>query len=176
MENKEIKEEEKEKIDENIEKKKIDSKNKENLENKESHNNDTKKEEKKIKEVIVRGRDLSISTKHSVALCKFIKGKEIKKALKDLELVLKFKKAVPMKGEIPHRKNMKSGRYPIKATKTFIKLLKNLNANAVYHNIEEPFIFFAKADKASRPYRRFGTRRFKRTHILIKAKGKLELE
>jgi len=36
-----------------------------------------------------------------------------------------MKKAVPMKGEIPHRKGIGTGRYPVKASAFFIKLLKN---------------------------------------------------
>jgi large subunit ribosomal protein L22 len=140
---------------------------------------ETKKPEKKEEihkkeEAKVNGQNLDISTKHSIAICDFIRGKEIEKAIKDLESVLKYKKAVPMKREIPHRKGIERGRYPIKATKVVIKLLKSLNANASISEIENPVIVFAKADKASRPYRRWGSRRFKRSHIMIIAKNKPE--
>jgi len=133
--------------------------------------------EKKIErkeEAKARGKDLSISTKHSVAICRFIKNKRIEEAINDLEQVIKRKKAVPMKGEIPHRKGkgMERGRYPVKACKAFIKLLKDLAANSIINGLEEPYIYIAKADKASRPYRRFGSRRFKRTHVLLIAKDR----
>ncbi len=133
--------------------------------------------EKKIErkeEAKARGKDLSISTKHSVAICRFIKNKRIEKAIVDLEQVIKRKKAVPMKGEIPHRKGkgMERGRYPVKACKAFIKVLKDLAANSIVGGLEEPYIYIAKADKASRPYRRFGSRRFKRTHVLLVARDR----
>jgi len=135
------------------------------------------KKEKKIgkkEEAKARGKDLNISTKHSVAICRFIKNKRIEKAIFDLEQVIKKKKAIPMKGEIPHRKGkgMERGRYPVKACKVFIKLLKDLAANSIVNGLEEPYIYIAKADKASRPYRRFGSRRFKRTHVLLVARDR----
>jgi len=67
---------------------------------------------------------LPLSTKHCIAICRFIRGKKIDVAMSLLEDVLKMKKAVPMRGEIPHRKGkrMERGRYPIKAAKYFVKL------------------------------------------------------
>jgi ribosomal protein L22 len=157
-EKKTVKKEEK-KIDEAAEKKEI------------------KKEENKIpkkKIAVANGRNLSISKKHAMAICNMIRGKNIQTAIMDLELVLKYKKAVPMKGEIPHRKGkgMMSGRYPINASKTMIILLKSLEGNARVLEINDPKITLAKADKAARPYRRFGSRRFKRTNVLLQAKEK----
>lgn len=130
-----------------------------------------KKTEKKIKktEAVVNQRDVRISTKHAVAVCNFIRNKEIDQALRELEEVKKFRKAIPMKGEIPHKKGMMSGRYPIKAVVEFIKLLKSLRANAIYNEIEfEKFKIFCMANIASKPYKRFGQRRFKRSHVQIK--------
>ncbi len=144
-----------------------------------------KKEKPEIKKktrAIVRGKDLHISTKHSVAICRLVRGKKMEKAVAELEKVLKKEKPIKMKGEIPHRKGKgrERGRYPIKACKVFIKLLKSLAANSSVNGLEEPYIFVAKADQASRPYRRFGSKRFKRTHILLIAKdkktGKKEIE
>jgi len=133
-----------------------------------------KKPEPKKKEAVANGRNLSISKKHAMAICKMIRGKKIQDALMDLELVLKFKKVVPMKGEIPHRKGkgIMSGRYPINATKIIISLLKSLDANARVLEINDPIISLAKADRAARPYRRFGSRRFKRANVLLQAKEK----
>ena len=61
-------------------------------------------------------------------ICNFIRGKKIDSAISDLELVIKKKKAVPFKGEIPHRRDLgvMSGRYPINASKIFIQILKGL--------------------------------------------------
>jgi ribosomal protein L22 len=133
-----------------------------------------KKPAEKIKkdEAVVNGISLPISTKDSVAICRFIKGKTIEKAIADLEEVLKFKKAIPMKGEIPHRKGkgMMAGRYPVKPVKYFIIMLKNLRANAIVNGMEEGTITEAIPNRASRPYGRFGSVKRKRTHVKIKLK------
>jgi len=121
-------------------------------------------------EAVVHGKSLFISTKHAVAICNLIRGKNIDKAISIMEDAEKMKIAVPMRGEIPHRKGkIMSGRYPVKAAKEFIKLLKSLRANALMNELElEKYKIFCKANIASRPYRRFGKGRFKRTHIEIK--------
>jgi len=133
-------------------------------------------EKKKKEEVIARGLDLSASKKHFIAICNMIKNKKIGDATKELEQVIKLKKAVKMKGEIPHRKNIGPGRYPVNASKIMIKLLKGLDANARALEILNPVIVLAKADKAARPYRRFGSRRFKRTNVLLVAREGKEVE
>lgn len=129
-------------------------------------------------EVFVNAKNVPISTKHSMAICKFIKYKKIEDAMNDLEQVLKIKKAVPMKGEIPHRKgkgmSSGSGRFPVKSAKNFIVLLKSLSGNAAYNGIEEPIIIEAVANLGKRPYGRFGRVRKKRTHVKLVAKSKLE--
>jgi ribosomal protein L22 len=131
------------------------------------------KEKPKKTESFVRAYDLPVSTKHSTAVCKFIKNKKIEDAIADLEQVLKLKKAIPMKGEIPHRKGkgISSGRFPTKTVKSFIKLLKSLSANANYNGLEEPVIFEAIANIGQRPYGKFGWVRKKRTHVKITAKN-----
>jgi ribosomal protein L22 len=135
-----------------------------------------KKPAEKIKknEAVVNGISLPISTKDSVAICKFIKRKTIEKAIADLEEVLKFKKAIPMKGEIPHRKGkgIMAGRYPVKPVKHFIIMLKTLQANANINGIEEGIIAEAVPNRASRPYGRFGSIKRKRTHVKIKVMEK----
>ena len=125
-------------------------------------------------EAVVKAYNLPISTKYSAAICKFIKNKRIEDVITDLEQVLKFRKAIPMKGEIPHRKGrgIMSGRFPKKATESFIKLLKNLSANASYRGLEEPVIVESVANIGSRPYGKFGAVRKKRTHVKITARNK----
>ena len=135
---------------------------------------ESKKEAKKPKtEAVVNSYDAHLSTKTSSYVCKFIVGKEIDKAMSDLNEVLQKKKAVPMKGEIPHRKGkIMSGRYPKYASEHFIKLLKTLAANASVNEIENPIIVEAIANIGSRPFGKFGRVRRKRTHIKIIAKNK----
>jgi len=133
----------------------------------------TEKKIEKVKpkktEAVVNGYSLPISAKHSIAICKMIKGKRIEDAIQYLEKVALLKTAVPMRGEIPHRKgNIGPGRYPQKAAKNFIVLLKSLAANA--SDLEEPRIYEAVSNLASRPYGKFGRIKKKRTHIKLVAK------
>jgi len=121
------------------------------------------------KEAVVNARNIPVSTKHSVAICNFIRNKDIDQAIIELELVARFKKPLPMKGEIPHKKGIMSGRYPVKAAIAFIRLLKSLKANAIVNELElEKFKLFCVANTASRPYKRFGRGRFKRTNATLK--------
>ncbi|MFH1290131.1 MAG: uL22 family ribosomal protein [Nanoarchaeota archaeon] len=131
-----------------------------------------KKEIKKKEEAIARGAGLPVSKKHSMYICRFIKNKKIDDAIADLEKVTKLKKAIPYKGEIPHRKgDMTSGRYPVKAAGYFINLLKGLKGNVITNQmeLEETRIVIASASWANRPMRR-GGRSAKRTNVLLKAK------
>ena len=166
---------------------------KENQEQAKTNQNDIEKKDKKLKdseekqetkeelkketgepkikksEAVTNGKNLPISVKHSIAICNFIRGKDIDLAINELEEVVKLKKPIPMRGEIPHKKGIMSGRYPIKAAKEFIILLKGLKANALINEIElEKYKIACKANIASRPHRRFGRGRFKRTHATIK--------
>jgi len=137
---------------------------------------ETKKEEIKKKDyAIVRGNDLPISTKESMDICSMIRGRSTETAIKMLEEVIAFKRVVKMnKREVPHQKGkgVMAGRYPINASKEFIRLLKQLNANAIVNGLEiEKCKIFCKADFASRPYKRGGAK-FKRTHVLLKLETK----
>lgn len=148
-------------------------------------NKETKKSEKKKIEVpkvkkefaVVNGRSLPISTKVAVGICRFIKNKKIKQAISDLELVIVKKKPVPIRGELAHKKGpgkyaSGSGKYPLNASKDFIRLLKSLDANTIVNGLDEPFISEAIANQASRPMGRFGRWQRKRTHVKIIAKDK----
>jgi len=114
-----------------------------------------------------------ISTRHSVALCKFVKRKDIEKAIKELEEVVAKTRVLPMKGEFAHRKGkgIMSGKYPQVSTKYFIKLLKSLQSNASANDVKNPTIVEAIANLAPRPLGRFGTYTRKRTHITLIAKN-----
>lgn len=113
------------------------------------------------------------SKKQCMYICKFIMHKTIDQAIADLILVTKYKKIVPFKGEIPHRKGpgMMSGRWPIDACKLFITMLKGLKGNAIANgmDLEKTKISFGMSNWASRPARS-GGRNFKRTHVLVKAR------
>lgn len=174
---KEIKKENKE--EEQNEKNKEEKGNEENKETSEKPEEKkkpiVKKEIVKKEEVNVNGKNIPVSTKHSMAICKFIKGKEIQKAIEYLEKVVVGKKAIPMKGEIPHRKGkMMSGRFPKNASIEFVRLLKSVEANARNNDILNPIVTEAFANIGARPFGRFGRTRKKRSHITIKCREKKE--
>lgn len=142
-----------------------------------------KSEEKKVEKPVVKkvkkesvkayGRNLKSSTKVAAAICRFIRKKSVDKAIKDLEEVTKLKKAVPMKGEIPHRKGkMMSGRFPKVAAAEVLEVVKNLKNNATQHDIENPIISEAVANKAMRPFAKGGRARKKRSHVVLTAQEK----
>jgi len=133
-----------------------------------------KKEVKVVKkeETIAKGTNLHASMKQCMYICRFIKHKSIDDAIKDLEDVILYKKIVPFKGEIPHRKGkIMSGRYPINVSKLFIPMLKTLKGNVLANQMEldKTRIYFASACYASRPSKKGGGR-FKRANVVLKAK------
>lgn len=135
---------------------------------------ETKLEKNKEKlTAAVRGLSMPISPKYSYSICRFIRNKNPDESIKWLEEVVLMKKAVPMNNrEVPHKRgNIMAGRYPITAAREFIKLLKQLKANASVGNIENLIISSAIANRASRPYRR-GGKRAKRTNIYLEVRDK----
>jgi len=132
-----------------------------------------KKEVKLIKkdEAIANAISIHASKKHCMAICDFIKGKKIDDVMKELQEVIKLKRAIPVKGEIPHRRGMHSGRYPTSASKLFIPLLKGLRGNVIVNqmDLDKTTITYACANWASRPQRRGGVKA-KRAHVLLKAR------
>ena len=177
--------EEKQKTEQKDEKEIVDETPKENTEKntQENKSKETEKKEKKVEkpkktEAVVNAISVPISTKTSSAICKFIRGKKIGDAVSYLELVARGKKAIPMKGEIPHRKGkrMMSGRFPKNASQYFIILLKSLNANATYNGLNDAVISEAVSNKASRPFGSGGRVRHKRTHITLKCREIKEKE
>ena len=173
----------KQKLEEGIEKVEVAEAKEEAKIVKEEEKEEKKKEVKrhvherpKKTEAVVMAENIPISTKDSSAICDLIRNRRIEDAIKDLEAVLKFKKIVPMSGEIPHRKGkgMMSGRYPQKASENFIKLLKSLNANSIYNGLENPIIVEAVPNKGMKVMGRFGSVRKKRTNIRIVAREFVE--
>jgi len=141
-------------------------------EEKKEEKKETKPLKVKKEEAIAKGLNLHASMKHCMYISRFIKNKTIDSAIHDLEDVLKLKRAIPFKGEIPHRgKGMMSGRYPLAAIKELIPVLKGLKGNVLANSMEldKTRIYFASPTWASRPAKRGGAH-FKRTNILLKAR------
>ena len=95
-------------------------------------------------EAIANGKNLGISTKTSVEVCRFVRGKTTENAKKMLQRVIDKKQAVPYKRylkEIPHRKgNIATGRYPFKVSKTILELIKTAEANALNKGMSKNLI------------------------------------
>jgi|SRR3989344_3573973 len=124
---------------------------------------------------IIRGVGLPISLKASVEICNLLRHKETKKAKSIMERVIKKQQPVPFKiyrGETPHRAGkIAEGRYPIKASKEFLQLIKSVEGNA--HNIGlagNLVITEIRAGKGPQQFHYGRQRRIrhKRTHVTIK--------
>jgi len=131
------------------------------------------KEKPRKEQAIAYGKNLHASKKQCAYISKFIKNKPIDTAISDLQSVIKLKIPVPFKGEVPHRKGkgIMSGRYPIKASKLFINVLRGLKGNVLVNSmdLDKTRIHTASASWASRPLRR-GNVQAKRTNIIITAR------
>ncbi len=124
---------------------------------------------------VVNANNSKVSLKYAISICKFIKGKRIGDAIRDLEAVVVKKKAVPMTGEYAHKKSVKkyasgAGKYPVNAAKAFLVLVKSLLGNANANDINEPVITECIANKAPKPMGRFGRWERKRCHIKLVAR------
>jgi len=87
------------------------------------------------------GREMRISPKHAIEICSFIKGRKVEEARSMLEDVLEKKRAVPFrkyKKKVPHKRiqGWFAGRYPVKASSAFLRLLEELSSNAEYKGLD----------------------------------------
>ena len=126
---------------------------------------------------IVRGRDLPMSVKQAMLLCRVLEGQRIDPSLKLLEQIQKQEIGVRVNQGVV--KKSKAGvKYPIKASGVFIKLLKSLNANANVKKVDpSTLVIHARADKATRPQRPGAQyMKFKRCHITVEGIAKVKKE
>jgi large subunit ribosomal protein L22 len=128
----------------------------------------------KLEGVKAVGRDLPISTKQSVEICSFIRGKNLQKAKKLLLMVIIQKQAVPFRRylhDVGHKHGMAAGRYPVKASKHILTLLESVEVNAQVKglNTSSLGILHIAAHKAAQPLHggRHRGRTMKRTHVEI---------
>ncbi len=129
------------------------------------------------------GRELRISPKASVELCRTIRGMKLPEAKKLLERVIEKKVAVAYRHyhkEVPHRRNLTepfyAGRYPQKAAGRLLRLLEELEANAEYRNLdtEKLKIIHAAAQRANKIPKR-NPRAFGRSDLLQGTTTHIEL-
>jgi len=120
-------------------------------------------------------KDVEISTKTSLEIAAFIRGKSTKKAKQILERVLTMKQAIPYKrftDGVGHRKGagIAQGRFPQKASEQFIKIINQVEANAQAKGLSDDLkIVHLVVNKSSNTFHqgRQRRRKFKRTHLEI---------
>lgn len=111
-----------------------------------------------VKTAIASGRDLRISYKHAVEICSSIRGRSLKNAKDFLNEVIEMRRPIPFKkykGKVGHRRGLHkwyAGRYPVKAAKAILKILKEAEANAEYKglDIDNLWIIHAAAHKGTK--------------------------
>lgn len=86
------------------------------------------------------GRNIPISLKKSVELGRFVKGKKLERAKKELGEVIKLKRPVPFKRfkmHVAHKKGkIAAGRYPVKTAEKLLELIESAENNAENQGLE----------------------------------------
>ncbi len=120
------------------------------------------------------GKDLPISTKQSIEICNYIRGKSLKQSKNILQKVIEKKLAIPFRKfniDMGHKKGIASGRYPIKSSSVILKILNSAEYNAINKGLNNNNLFVKNiiANMASQPWHtgRLIRRRMKRTHIEV---------
>jgi large subunit ribosomal protein L22 len=84
------------------------------------------------------GRELPISPKHAIIICRHLRGWSLERAKDFLAEVIEQKAAVPDRryGNSGHRRGkLGPGRYPEKAAQLILKVLEGAEANAEYKGL-----------------------------------------
>ncbi len=94
---------------------------------------------------IARGKanELNMSPKHSIEIATFIRHQRVNDAIAYLNEVVALKKAIPFRRfnrNVAHKRglpgNWDAGRYPVKASKAYIKVLESVKKNAEYIGLD----------------------------------------
>lgn len=123
-----------------------------------------------------RALNLPISPKHGAEISRYLRYKDTSFAKSFLEEVMALRKAVPFKRftkDLGHKPGMASGRFPQKAAKEFLQLIKSVEANAQNRGLDIASLKIVKilANKASIPFTGGRLQRSKkRTHLEIVVK------
>lgn len=120
----------------------------------------------------VVGVSLPISRKKSIAICDFIRGKNVQVAKKLLTRVINGTAAVPF-NRYPngpgHKPGMATGRYPIKTCKQIIEIIESAEANAQFKGLSTADLVIKQIITQQGPktwhYGRLARRKAKRIHL-----------
>lgn len=99
------------------------------------------------------GKEIRVSPKHAMEVCRAIRGMKLGTAKRYLEEVTAEKRPVPFKRhrkKVAHtRGGIESGRFPVKAARAILEVLKNAEANATYKglDVEKLRVVHASAQK-----------------------------
>ena len=94
------------------------------------------------KTVKASGRELKISPKHAIEVCRTIKGMRLGKAKRFLEQVMEKKQPVPFRRftkKLGHRHGMHKamvGKYPVKAAAEILNVLESAEGNAEFKGLD----------------------------------------
>ncbi len=120
-------------------------------------------------QVKASARDLRVSFKEMVELVRELRGKSLEDARRILEDVISLRRPVPFKRYkkgVGHRRQLqgwKAGRFPVKAAKLAMKLLKSAEANAEQKGLDTERLFIRHIAAQQGPkLRRFFPRAFGR--------------
>jgi large subunit ribosomal protein L22 len=90
-----------------------------------------------------KANELNMSPKHSIEIAGFIRHKRVNDAIAYLNEVVRLKKAVPFRyfnRNVAHKRglpgNWDAGRYPVKASKEYIRILESIKKNAEYIGLD----------------------------------------
>ncbi len=89
-----------------------------------------------------QGHELHVSPRHCVEICRALQGQSVSAAKSYLEAIVSKKQAVPFKRHntgVGHRVGIvgwDAGRYPQKAAREILKVLKHAEANAEYKGLD----------------------------------------
>jgi large subunit ribosomal protein L22 len=90
----------------------------------------------------VKANELPCSPKHAIEIARFIRDQDVNEAIEYLTLVVAKKKAVPFRRfnrNVAHKRGLQgwdAGRYPVKASQGYLKLLEGVKKNAEYSGLD----------------------------------------
>jgi large subunit ribosomal protein L22 len=131
--------------------------------------------DKKTSEHVARActHNIPVSTKHTIEICTYLRYKSTKEAKSILEKVIAKKAPIPFvrfKRNVGHKAGIAAGRFPVKAAKEMLQMVKSVEANAQFKglNVDNLKITKILANHAPIPFT--GNRQHrgtKRTHVEI---------
>jgi len=90
-----------------------------------------------------KANELNMSPKHSIEIATFIRHQRLNDAIAYLNDVIGLKKAIPFRRfnrNVAHKRglpgNWDAGRYPVKASKAYIRVLESVKKNAEYIGLD----------------------------------------